>query len=326
MNAMKRLILGATFLVLLGAARAGTLTLERTIPLPDVAGRIDHFGFDAGGGRLFLAALGNHTVEVVDLKQGRRIHSIHGLAEPQGIFFVSEFNRLYVANGGDGTLRVFDGTSYKQTSSLSLGDDADNVRYDANARQILVGYGSGALAIVDAASGKTVADIPLTAHPESFRMENTRGRIFVNLPHSRQIAAVDRQQKKVIATWPVSSASANFPMALDESTHRLFTGCRSPARLLVLDTESGREVATLDLHGDCDDLFFDTARRQIYASCGEGFIDVFAQLAADRYARTEAVASVAKARTCYFDGQRIYLAVPRRGDQPAEIRCYRVTP
>jgi hypothetical protein len=202
------------------------------------------------------------------------------------------------------------------------------VRYDATAKQILVGYGkeSGGLAIVDAATGKTVADIPLSAHAESFQLEKSGVRVFVNVPRSKQIAVVDRQQKRVVATWLVASAGGNYPMALDESSHRLYLGCRTPARLLVVDTGSGKEVAQLELHGDCDDLFFDAARHQLYASCGEGFIDVFTQTDADHCALKESVATVAKARTCYFDGQQIFLAVPKRGNQPAEIRCYRVNP
>jgi DNA-binding beta-propeller fold protein YncE len=323
---MKKLIICTAFLILLGAASAGTLTLERTIPLPGVDGRIDHFGIDVDGGRLFVAALGNQTVEVVDFKQGKAIRSLAGIAEPQGIFYLREFKRLCVASAGDGTLRFFDGTSYELTSSLTLGEDADNVRYDATAKQILVGYGkeSGGLAIVDAATGKTVADIPLSAHAESFQLEKSGVRVFVNVPRSKQIAVVDRQQKKVVATWPVTSAGGNFPMALDEATHRLFIGCRTPARLLVLDTESGTEVAQVDLHGDCDDLFFDAARHQLYASCGEGFIDVFTQKDADHCALKESVATVAKARTCFFDGRQIFLAVPKVGARDAEVRIYDV--
>lgn len=321
---MKRLILCTAFVALLGVLRAGSLTLARTIPLPRVDGRIDHCGLDAAGGRLFVAALGNKTVEVVDLKAGKALRSLVGVAEPQGVFYLDEFKRLCVASAGDGTLRFFDGASYEQTNSLTLGDDADNVRYDATTRQILVGYGSGGLAIVDALTGKTVADVPLSAHPESFQLEKSGVRVFVNVPRSRQIAVVDRKQKKVVAIWPITSAGGNFPMALDESTHRLYIGCRTPARLLVIDTESGQEVAQLDLHGDCDDLFFDAARHQLYASCGEGFIDVFTQTDADHWVLKEGVATVAKARTCYFDGQQFFLAVPKRGDQLAEIRCYLV--
>jgi DNA-binding beta-propeller fold protein YncE len=307
-------------------AHAETLTLTRTIPLPKVEGRIDHFSLDAEDSRLFVAALGNNTVEVVDLKAGKVVHSVGGLAEPQGVFYVHEFNRLYVANGGDGALRVFDGTTFASVTVIKFEDDADNVRYDPTAKLIYVGYGSGALGIVDAAKNIVVGNIPLEGHPESFQLEQNGTRVFINVPGAHTITVADRATKKATGQWSLGMVAANFPMALDDADHRAFVCSRTPARLLVYDTRSGSQLAKLDLHGDCDDVFYDAKRHQIYASCGQGFIDVFAQTDADHYILKEAVATTAKARTCYFDGEQIYLAVPRREEQPAEIRCYRINP
>jgi YVTN family beta-propeller protein len=307
-------------------AQAETLTLTRTIPLPKVEGRIDHFSLDAEGSRLFVAALGNNTVEVVDLKTGSVAHSVSGLSEPQGLLYVHEFNRLYIANGGDGALRVFDGTTFAPVTVIKLEDDADNVRYDAAAKLIYVGYGSGALGIVDAAKNAVVGNIPLDGHPESFQLESSGARVFINVPRAHTITVADRTTKKVTGQWSLGMIAANFPMALDEANHRAFVCSRSPARLLVYDTSTGSQLAKLDLHGDCDDVFYDTKRHQIYASCGQGFIDVFTQTDADHYVLKEAVATTAKARTCFFDEEQIYLAVPRRGDAAAEIRVYRVAP
>jgi YVTN family beta-propeller protein len=306
------------------AARGEMLTLTRTIPLPRVEGRIDHFALDVAGGRLFVAALGNNTVEVIDLKAGQVMHTIAGLAEPQGIFYVPGLNRLFVANGGDGALRVFDGTTFAVIATVKFSGDADNVRYDAATQRLYVGYGGGALGVVDTVKNSIAADIPLGAHPESFQLEKDGGRIFVNVPGARQISVVDHEQQKVVATWPTDSAAANFPMALDEPHHRLFVVCRTPARLLMFDTGSGRELASLGLHGDCDDLYVDAPRHQLYASCGEGFIDIFTQTNADPYALKESVPTVAKARTCFFDGRQIYLAVPKAGARDAEVRIYDV--
>lgn len=317
-------VLCASALVFVGSLAAASLTLERTIPLPGVEGRIDHFAHDATGHRFFIAARGSNTVEVVNLDNGKVVQSITGLAEPQGIFFIDVMNRLYTANGGDGALRVFDGKIFAAVAMVKFENDADNVRYDSAARVLYVGHGGGALGVIDVASNAIVADVPLKAHPESFQLEQKGPRVFVNVRGAHHIAVIDRRKKTVIATWPLGLVAANFPMALDEPNHRLMIGCRVPARLIVFDTESGREVAKLDLHGDCDDLFFDPARRQIYASCGEGFIDVFTQSDADHYALKESVKTESKARTCFFDGDRLYLAVPKRGDRPAEVRCYRV--
>ena len=323
---MKPLSLVALLFVV-GIPLAGaSLTLERTISLPGVEGRIDHFTLDAAGARLFVAALGNNTVEVVDLKQGKPGRTLSGFAEPQGVLYLPELNRLCVAGGGDGTVRVVDGTTYATLKTVFVGDDADNLRSDVSGRQVYVGYGSGALGVLDAASGEIVARFPLGAHPEAFQLEQTGSRIYVNVPGAHAVTVVDRQQQRVVAEWSTGLAAANFPMALDEGNHRLFVACRLPARLLVFDTLSGKEVARLDLHGDCDDLCHDAARHRLYASCGEGFIDVFAPTNAGEIKRVESVRTETGARTSLGTGEFLYLAVPRRGERSAEIRCYRLGP
>ncbi len=156
------------------------LQLEQTITLPNVAGRIDHMVVDIASKRLFLAALGNNTLEVIDLPMGSRVHSIGGLQEPQGVIYIPEFKKIFVTNGGDGSCRIFDVDSFKFIKSIDLKEDADNVRYDATTKHIYVGYGKGALGIIDAANGKRLGDIKLTGHPKSFQLEKTRKRIFVN--------------------------------------------------------------------------------------------------------------------------------------------------
>jgi DNA-binding beta-propeller fold protein YncE len=321
---MSRLIfvLGLVFLT---TVEGQTPKLTQSIPLPGVDGRIDHMCLDAAGGRLFVAALGNNTVEVVDLKAGKVTRSLTGFSEPQGLCFVPEFNRVYIANGGDGLLRVLDGTSFAEVASLKFdGGDADNVRYDTAVKNIYVGYGSGALGIVDAATNAIIGTIPLSAHPESFQLEKEGMRIFVNLPRAHTVAVVDRVAGKVMGHWALGFVASNFPLALDEMNHRAFVACRTPARLLVYDTRSGAQVAKLDLHGDCDDVFYDPLRRQIYASCGEGFIDIFTQVDADHYALRDVLKTTTKARTCYFDGQRIYLAVPKLNASDAKIEIFEI--
>lgn len=309
------------------AMPAQTLRLARAIELPGVEGRIDHMAFDAARQRLFVAALGNNTVEVIDVNAGREVKSLVGFSEPQGMVYLAEFNRLYVANGGDGTLRVVDATTLATMATVKFDDDdADNVRYDAASKLVYVGYGSGELGIVDPGTNALLGTIPLPGHPESFQLEQRSSRIFVNVPGAHEVAVVDRTAKTKTGSWSPGLATGNFPMALDEANRRAFVGCRWPARLLVFDTATGREVARLDLHGDCDDLFFDARRKLIYASCGAGFIDIFEQVGSDEYRLKEAVATVAKARTCLFAGDRLYLAVPRRGNEPALVRVYDIVP
>jgi DNA-binding beta-propeller fold protein YncE len=319
------LVIGMGRVLSVEGQTAAPLRLERTIELPDVQGRIDHLTIDLETGRLFMAALGNDTVEVIDLKAGQRLQSMRGFAEPQGILFVPELRRLFVANGKDGSLRVFDAASLGPLKPVSFGADADNVRRDPATGHIWVGYGEGALGAIDA-SGAKVADIPLGAHPESFQLEHAGSRIFVNLPDSRRIAVVDRKKSAVIARWRTGDASANFPMALDEANKRLFVVCRAPARLLVLNTDSGAIVAALPTAGDADDIFYDQAAKRLYVSGGEGAIAVYQQDDADHYRQTARIETVKGARTSFFSPElhRLFLAVRREGQTPAGLRVYQV--
>lgn len=300
------------------------LTLEKTIPLDDVAGRIDHMAVDVSRQRLFVSALGNDTVEVVDLARGKRTQSLSGFAEPQGIVYVPKFDRLFVADGSDGTCRILNAHSLETVGLVPLGDDADNVRYDQKSKRVYVGYGSGALAAIDAKSGQKIGNIPLSGHPESFRVA-AAGTLFVNVPEASQIALVDAKKETVSTTWPLTQARANFPMFLDEADSRLFIGCRNPPRLLVYDASSGQIVANVPISQDTDDLFYDSARKLIYISCGEGDIDVVKQVDADHYMKVDKLPTAAGARTSLFVPElKIFcLAVPHRGSQEAEIRVYR---
>ncbi len=319
---MKKAVVILALLGSLPGVHAEGPRLVQTIPLDGVEGRIDHMSMDVAGQRLFVAALGNNTVEVVDLKQGKVVHSLSGFSEPQGVCFIPEFNLLAVANGGDGRCVFFDGSTLKPVSTLRLDDDADNMRYDSLHKKLLVGYGSGALAVIDPQSKKVTSTISLSSHPESFQVEASGARIFVNVPNSHTTDVVNILQGKVAESYSLGLVAANFPMALDEANHRLFIGCRLPARLLVFDTKTGNKVTTLTLHGDCDDVFYDAARKQIYASCGEGYLDILSQSDADHYAIKQSTATASGARTSSFDGAKIYLAVPHHGTQQAELRSY----
>jgi hypothetical protein len=308
------------------AQKSPPLKLTKAIPLPGVEGRFDHFAIDEKGRRLFANALGNNTVEVVDVKNGKRLRSITDLHKPTGVLYLPESNRLYVANGEDGTLKIFDGTTLHLLQSIGSLDDADNVHYDGKAKLIYVGCGGGALAVIDPATLKILGRIKLNAHPESFQLEQNGNRIFVNVPDARQIAMIDREKREVAQTWPMEKFKANFPMALDESNHRLLVGFRSPARLIVFDTKNGKNKNSGDteISGDTDDLFYDAKRKRIYISCGEGFIDVVEQFSPDNYKRIAKIPSSAGARTSFFSAglDEFYLAVPHHGNQQAEIRSY----
>ena len=308
-------------------AQEGTmLQAVQTIPLPDVEGRIDHLAVDLQGQRLFVAALGNNTLEVLDLTAGTRLHTITGLHEPQGVVFLPESNTLVVTNGHTGTCELFDGTTFQHRSTITLASDADNIRYDVATHTLYVGYGAGALGLIDATRAQHRGDIPLQGHPEAFQLEQAGPRIFVNVPSAHHIAVVDRAARAVITTWPLQDAAANFPMALDETHHRLFVGVRTPPLLLVLDTASGKEMARVPTVGDVDDLFYDAPHRRLYIAGGAGLLSMVAQEDADHYTPVATIPTASGARTALWvpELRRLYLAVPHRGTQGAEIRVYAV--
>jgi YVTN family beta-propeller protein len=309
------------------AGQGGTpLKLRTTIALQGVEGRIDHFAFDPAGERLFVCALGNNSVEVIDLRSSQRIHSIAGLGSPQGVAYIPESNRLVVANDKGGICNIYDGKSLQPVGQLSLKDDADNVRYNIATKQIYVGFGSGGIAIINSAEGKQIASIKLAAHPEAFELEQHGNRIFANVPNSRQVVVIDREKREVISRWNTDLAFGNFPMALDEPNHRLFVGCRLPSKLVVFDTESGKIVAKTDISGDPDEVFFDSERRRIYAICGAGEIDVIEQADPNTYRTSIKISTAEGARTGLFVPERdtLFVAVPHRASQQAEIRCYQI--
>jgi len=315
-----------TGIAAIAAQNAAPLKLKETIPLSGVEGRIDHFAFDPTGERLFVCALGNNTVEVLDLRKGERVHSIAGLGAPQGVAYAPELNRLFIANDKGGVCKLYDGKSFQAVGELSFEDDADNIRYDETRKKIYVGFGNGGIAIVNAPDGKQVGSIKLSAHPEAFQLEKKGGRIFVNVPNTRHVAVIDRGKGEVVATWETDLALANFPMALDEANHRLFVGCRVPSRLVVLNTDSGDVISKADISGDCDDLFYDIKRKRIYAICGAGKIDVIDQIDANTYRVASTMATADGARTGLLVSERdlLLVAVPHRGSQQAEVRCYQI--
>ncbi|MGH8102343.1 MAG: YncE family protein [Chthoniobacterales bacterium] len=324
MSSKRTLLLLALCFVSLCTRAGEPLKLGQTIPLSGVEGRIDHVAFDPAGERLFVCALDNNSVEVLDLRKGKRIHSITGLGSPQGIAYIPEFDRLFVANDKGGILKIYNAKSFQSVGELNLKDDADNVRYDDATKKTYVGFGSGGIAIVNPRDGKQIGLIKLTAHPEAFELE--KNRIFVNVPNDRRVAVIDRDKGEVVAAWKTDLAFGNFPMALDESNHRLFVGCRMPSKLVVLNTDSGDVVAKIDISGDPDDIFYDAKRHRIYVICGAGKIDIIEQGDPNTYRASTKINTADGARTGLFvpEQSTLFVAVPHRGSQQAEIRAYKV--
>ncbi len=327
------LVMAVMFTGLLGgglgpsaAGGAQALVLEQKIPLGEVSGRIDHLAIDPSRNRLFVAELGNNSLGVVDLAAGKLLRRIGELDEPQGVAYDPTTDTVYVADGGDGALHRFRGTELTPLDTIELGGDADNVRLEPEAGRVVVGYGDGALALIDAASGKPTTEISLPGHPESFQLEHGGPRIFVNVPDAHQITVVDRSTGRQVAKWGLADAGANFPMALDEADGRLAVVYRKPALLAVFDMTSGAPVARLAVCGDSDDVFFDAKRQQLYLSCGAGSLDVI-QRHGDTYQELARIPTVSGARTALFvpERDRLYLAVRASGGEGAAVWVYRPT-
>jgi DNA-binding beta-propeller fold protein YncE len=325
------------FLPLLALAQgAPVLVLKSRIPLLHVQGRMDHLGVDVQGQRLFATANDNHTLEVVDLKAGRQAHTLAELDKPQGAYFDGATNHLFIATEGDGGVRIFDGTSYQLLKTVTLASDADNIRYDSRTHRVLVGYGGekflkgkvlrghgdGALALLDTAGTKT-GDISIDAHPESFQLERSGTRVFVNVPDRHEVQVADLLTGRVLAHWAIANCTDNFPMALDEPHHRLFIGCRSPATLQVLDTGSGTRVATLEAAAS-DDIFYDADRGRLYVLGDEGSVVVFQRKDADHYDRIASFPSGPGAWTGLWvpEWAKLFVSAPAQGEQAAQILIF----
>jgi DNA-binding beta-propeller fold protein YncE len=330
------------------------LELKTRIALEKVGGRMDHMGVDLMGQRLFAAAFDNHTLEVVDLQAGRQAHTLANLNQPQAPYYDHATNRLFVASGGDGTVKIFDGRTFALLQTVQLSSDADNVRYDPRAKHVIVGYGGekslygqvaraqgqkdGALALIDPATGQKTGQIPTDGHPESFQLERSGTRVFINVPDKKEILVADLASTSVLAHWPVPGCTDNFPMALDETHHRLFVACRGPASLLVFDTESGKPAASVLFESTTfsDDIFFDANKGRVYViariaprenprASGPGVVEVIQQKDPDHYERIATYPTGFGAQTGFFvsEWDKLFVATRRQQDgQGGEILVY----
>ncbi|MGZ6006940.1 MAG: hypothetical protein ACXWKS_05730 [Rhizomicrobium sp.] len=301
-------------------AQAPLLQLETKIPLGNVSGRIDHLAVDLKRRRLFVAELGNNTLGVVDLAAARLLRRLTGLSAPQGVGYDAAADIVYVANAGNGSVHVFQGEDYAPLEKIQLGEDADNVRIDAEGRRVIIGYGKGGLAIIDSATHRRNANIPLKGHPEGFQLDPVSGRVFVNLPDVQAIAVVDMAARAQVASWQQVARNGNFPMALDLSRRQVLAVFRNPTLVMTFSMTDGAPIAKIETCADSDDVFVDAKRHRAYVTCGEGFVDVI-DMSASPPKRVGRVATASGARTSLFvpDLDRLIVAVPARGATPAAV-------
>jgi DNA-binding beta-propeller fold protein YncE len=335
---MQKLIVALILGFSISAASAESevpLKLVQSIPLPDIDGRIDHFSIDVKGRRAFLAALAKNTVEAVDLKAGRVIRTLPGFAKPQGVCFVPELNKLFVATGMDGALKMLDGTTLQVLHAAHVSLGADAIGYDPRSKYLYVGSGggdankeTGDLTVFNAVTGAQVAAIVTDAHAGASVVDKRGRHLYVLVPEKAQVIVFDRKTHATVAKWTIPGVQKNVALDLDAKNHRLFLGVRNPASVVVLDSNSGAVVASIPTVATLDGLFYDPATRRIYTTGGEGFVDVTQQIDADHYERIARIPTGPNARTSAFvpEWRRLYVAVPRDKDRGAELRAFEVVP
>jgi DNA-binding beta-propeller fold protein YncE len=310
------------------------LKLVKVISLPDMKnGDFDHFALDLAGKRLFLTGEVNQSIEVFDLRTNKRIHSIKGVDTPHSMVYLPESDQLLVVDGGDGTLKCFDAKNYTVIESIKLELAADSAAYDPTKRLLYVASGGEdakmdhtMINIVDVNTRKRVADITVdSTNIEAMALEQNGPRLYVNIRDRSLVGIVDREKRAVLSTWNLDGLEGNTPIALDEPNHRLFVVGRKPAKLLVLDSDSGKVVTSLPSAPLADDMVFDSASKRIYVAC-DGFVSVYHQQDADHYEEIARVPTTFRAKTAILvpSMNRYYVAAPRHGQRAAEVRVYDV--
>lgn len=292
------------------AAAQSLLRLDNRIPLGAVSGRIDHLAIDLARGHLFVAELGNDTVGVIDLATGKKIASINDVDEPQGVAFVPWTDEVYVASGGGDGVTVVDAARLVSASQIKIGSDCDNVRVNAQAREVMIGCGDGLLAVVDPVKRAVVRRITLQAHPESFQLDTAANKVFVNLADRGEVIRADLASGGIEAVWKPTNYTANFAMARDADAGLVWTIFRKPSRLVSVSERDGTVAADFPICQDADDLFIDRKRGRIYVTCGQGLIDVLV-MSNTTLVRRGLVQTVRGARTSLFVPERdaLYVAV-----------------
>ena len=315
------------------------LRLEASIPMPGVKGDFDHFGVDLKGNRLFLAAEEHKTVEVFDLRTGKHLQSVPGFDAPHQIVFVPQNNTILVTDSGaeggkEGYIRVISGESYKITNSIKVLAAADSAGYDAKTHLMYADTGgteakmdSTVISVIDTTAAKVVGEIKVdSGRVEAIRFEHDGTRMFANLRTRGQVGVFDQKEHKLLARWDIKDAKENVSMALDEANHRLFVTCRKPAKLIVFDTETGKQVASLPTVERADDMAYNPKTKQIYVSGGDGFIGVYAQKGPDSYEEIARVPSGPVAKISIFipELERLYVAASAKGENGAKLLIYQV--
>lgn len=342
----KFVFLAATLLpvaLLAGPDTTADVKFLQTIVMPDVpkGPYTDHLAVDLSTHRLFTTPQAQMSVQVLDYETGKLIHTISGVKNPHSILYRSDLNRIYITDGGDNLLRIYDGKSYQQIGSIDKLPEADSAGYDA-ATKILYVTTAGEdaaqhpahLNAIDTTNSKLLGDVLLPAKsPEAMAMEAKGSRIFVDLMDRNQVAVVDRDKRQLVATWPVTKCTKPIAIGIDEAHSRIFVGCRdteTSGTLDVIDTNSGKELATYPLGGWVDYIVYDAGTKRIYASCGApvpdgGALYAYQENEKGEYKLVSKVPTAPRAKTALYvpELKRIFVSVPHFEGE-ARVLVYQV--
>ena len=332
------LVLALAWAANLLAQQKPPLQLTQTVSVPAGARKWDHFGVDLKGNRLFVTSEEDPVVEVIDLRTNKHIRSLTDFKRPHNVMVFPERNEILVVDGEASEIKILDYESYKLIGHVELSIDADPVAYDSTTKYLYVVNGGREahtpyclISIVDTTSGKKLADMKLdTNRLESMAIEKSGQRLFVNMASANEIGVVDREKRQVVQTWPLAAGKENVPMQFDEATHRLFVVTRKPSKLIVVNSDTGKEVTSLAVADYCDDLAYDSAHHRLLIPCGggEGAITVVEQRGADDYRIIANVPTKPGAKTGRLvpELNKYYLGVPTKDKQEAQILVYDVAP
>jgi len=299
--------------------------------VPGVERKWDHFAADIPSNRLFVSSEEEPVIEIFDLRTGKHLQTLTDFKETHNVLPIPALKKLLVVDGGASEIKVLDYISYKVTGRIALTIDADPIVYDTDKKLLYVVNGGRAaktpyclISVVDVVREKKLADLTLdTNRLESMALDKSGHRLFVNMTGANEIGVIDRGKRALVQKWPLSDSKENVPMQYDEINHRLFVVTRKPSTFIVLNTDTGKVVATLNVPDFVDDLAFDSNLHRLYAIAGggEGAVSVIAQRDPDVY---EVIATVptkpgAKTGTFVPELNRLYVGVPTREKQEAQI-------
>ncbi len=340
MNKSGVMILSAVFFALVTGVWAQpkpVLELLQTTPLPELHdGDFDHFAVDVAGGRLFSTAEENSKVLVFDLKTTKLIQTIGDLKAPHSLLYRADSKKLFVVDGDLGEIKIYETDSYKPVGSIKLKEGADASVYDPSTKYLYVVNGgkdaklpNAYISVVDTTTAKTVGEIKVDSNDvEGMAIEKSGPRIFVVIRGNNSIEVFDRNKRTLLATWSIAQEGKKpTAIAFDEDGHRLFVGPRDPGKLIVVNSDSGKVVASMPAAAMVDDMAYDAQRKRLYFA-GTLFLDVFQQSDADHYDQIGHIPTSFRAKTAILvpELNRFYLAVPHHEKQAAEIRVYNVLP